>query len=188
MWITIGVGILVVAQAGAAPYKTTATGAATGPGEVDLPTSDEPAPAVMSDTTVRFRNDVGDAFQMLEARFILDGHELPTVLTSVPRGQDVVIFDGQIAPGKHSLTSHVVYQGRSRSIFTYMKGYTFNLDSTHELDVAASGATSATIIGKPNKGFNVPFEKSLGVEMTQTSGSTGPSAKQVSTGFSSPGR
>ena len=102
--------------------------------------------------------------------------------------QDIVIFDGQIAPGKHSLTSHVVYQGRSRSIFTYMKGYTFNLDSTHELDVAASGATSATIIGKPNKGFNVPFEKSLGVEMTQTSGSTGPSAKQVSTGFSSPGR
>jgi hypothetical protein len=173
MWITIGVGILMVAQAGAVPSTgrvqptTTATAQATGVGEVDLPTSDASAPSVMSDTTLRFRNDVGDAFEMTEARFTLDGRDLPTLLTSAARGQEYVVFTGQIAPGRHSLTSHVVYQARSRSIFTYMKGYTFTLDTTHELNVPNTGATSATIIGRPNKGLTVAFEHSLKVDMEQ---------------------
>jgi len=174
MWITIGVGILVLAQAGAAPStapairaKTSPTAAATGIGEVDLPTSDASAPAVMNDTTLRFRNDVGDAFQMLEARFTLDGRELPTLLTSAARGQDYVIFSGHMPPGRHSITSHVVYQGRNRAIFTYMKGYTFTLDTTHELNVPDGGATSATIVGKPVKGLTVAFENSLKVDLEQ---------------------
>jgi len=173
MWITLGVGILLVAQAGMAPStapttaKTRPTAAATGIGEVDLPTSDASAPAVMNDTTLRFRNDVGDAFEMQEARFTLDGRDLPTVLTGAARGQDYVIFTGQIPPGRHSLSSHVVYQGRSRSIFTYMKGYTFTLDTTHELNVPDGGATSATIVGRPNRGLTVAFEHSLKVDLEQ---------------------
>ncbi len=175
--MAIGVGILVVAQAGTSPggagakaapaLAVPATAAGAGTGDTDAPAAEAPATPASSDATLRFRNDVGDAFQLGEARFTLDGHSLPALLTTVLHGQDYVIFNGPLAPGRHVLTSHVTYQGRSRSIFTYMKGYIFTLDTTHELNVPDSGAMSATVVGKPNKGFNVPFEKSLLIDLEQ---------------------
>ena len=188
MWTAIGVAILVVAQAGTLPAGGGAKGApaAIGPKRMtpelpadqsqaptisvpgpEAPAAEAPATPASTETTLRFRNDVGDAFQMSQARFALDGRDLPTVLTSAARGQEYVIFAGPLAPGSHTITSHVTYQGQSRSIFTYMKGYTFNLDTTDELNVPESGATTATIVGKPNKGFNVPFEHSLKVGIEQ---------------------
>ncbi len=191
MWMVIGVGLLLVAQAGAtpaivAPKEATAPG--SGAHDTEAPAVE--APAVGNETTLRFRNDVGSGFQLTQARFTLDGRALPVLLTgSIARGQDYVIFTGPLAPGRHVLTSHVTYQGKSRSIFTYMKGYTFNLDTTHELEVAASGATSATIVGKPNRGFNVPFERSLTVEMVQPAGSvSGATMNQASSGDRPPAR
>jgi hypothetical protein len=188
MWMAIGVGILLAAQAGATP-AVVAPKEATVPG-VNGADSDAPAvesPAAGTDTTLRFRNDVGNGFELTEARFTLDGRNLPVLLTSsMAHGQEYVIFSGPLSPGHHVLNSHVTYQGKSRSIFTYMKGYTVNLDSAHELNVAASGATTATIVGKPNKGFNVPFERSLMVEMEQTNGSGGTVTNQASSGYRPP--
>jgi hypothetical protein len=179
MWTAIGVGILVVAQAGGLPgagqLQPTTTppqneAPTTGAPGADLRAPEAPPKGATSATTVRFRNDVGDAFQLSEARFTLDGQDLPALLTSADHGQDYVIFTGAMTPGRHVISSHVTYQGRSRSIFTYMKGYTFTLDTTHELNIPNSGATSATIVGRPNKGFNVPFENSLKVDLDQPAG------------------
>ncbi len=186
--MAMGVGILLAAQAGATP-AVVAPKEATAPA-VNGADSDAPAvesPAAGTETTLRFRNDVGDAFQLTEVRFTLDGRSLPVLLTSsVAHGQDYVIFTGPLTPGRHVLNSHITYQGKSRSIFTYMKGYTLNIDSAHELNVATSGATSATIVGKPNKGFNVPFERSLMVEMEQANGWGGANVNQASSGYRPP--
>jgi hypothetical protein len=121
----------------------------------------------MTDTTLRFRNDVGDAFQLNEARFTLDGRDLPSLLINVARGQEYVIFTGPLRPGRHLIASPLTYQGRARSIFTYMKGYMLTLDTMHELNVSDTGATTATIVGRPNKGLTVAFENSLKVELQQ---------------------
>jgi hypothetical protein len=187
MWMAIGVGILLAAQAGATP-AIVAPKEGAAPAENGSETEAPPpqSPAVGSETTVRFRNDVGNTFELMEARFTLDGRPLPSVLTSAANGQEYVIFTGPLTPGRHILNSHVLYQGKSRSIFTYMKGYSFAIDSMHELEVAASGATSATIIGKRNRGFDVPFEKSLVVQMEQKNGAGGATTNQVSSGFRPP--
>lgn len=177
MWTAIGVGILVMAQAGALP-ATSRPQAATAPpaaaaakptatvSSADSENAEAPATATRGEATLRFRNDVGNAFQMTEARFAIDGRPLQTLLTSAAPGQEYVIFAGPIAPGRHVITSHITYQSQSRAtIFTYMKGYTFNLDTTHDINVPEGGTTNATIVGKTHKGFNVPFEQSLIVEM-----------------------
>jgi hypothetical protein len=186
MWTAIGVGILVMAQAGAAPTAArpkseAAVSATAAADETDTTATEAPATSAGADTTLRFRSDVGDAFQLSEARFSLDGRILPTLLTSVERGQDYVIFTGPIAPGRHVISSHLAYQSRSRSIFTYMSGYKFMLDNAHELNVGDGAPTTVTIVGKPNKGFNVPFERSLKVEMEQPTGVAGTGTRDVST-------
>ena len=179
MWTAISVGILVVAQAGALPATSrpqaaaaTAAAAAAKPAatvstaDPDTAGAEAPATAASGEASLRFRNDVGKSFQMTEARFALDGRLLPTLLTRAEHGQDYVIFTGPIAAGRHVITTHITYQGQSRAtIFTYMKGYTFNLDSTHEINVPEGGTANATIVGRTNKGLNVPFEQSLIVEM-----------------------
>jgi hypothetical protein len=181
MWTSIGVGILVLAQAGTLPATSrpqaavAAKPAATvSSADTDNAGAEAPATATSGEATLRFRNDVSNAFQMTEARFAVDGRPLPTLLTSAAPGQEYVIFAGPMAPGRHVITTHISYQGQSRAaIFTYMKGYTFNLDNTHEINVPEGGTTNLTFVGKTNKGFNVPFEQSLVVEMEPPTGAGG---------------
>src|SRR5262245_50047580 len=113
MWMAIGVGILLTAQAGATPAIVPPkedTAPATGGAEAEAPGAE--APAAATETTVRFRNDVGNGFQLTEARFTLDGRALPSMLTSAARGQEFVIFSGPLAPGRHVISAHVTYQGQ----------------------------------------------------------------------------
>jgi hypothetical protein len=74
-----------------------------------------------------------------------------------------VIFKGPMTSGRHVITSHLSYQGRNRAIFTYLEGYTLNLDSKDQLFVVSGSPSSVTVVGKDRKGFTVPFEKSLAV-------------------------
>lgn len=170
MWTAIGVGILVTWQAAFVPAGTAGSdrkpsvAAAEAGGDSDeSPPAAAPAPVApaQTGTTLYFRSDVGKGFGLTEARFELDGRDLPTVLTTAEHSQGYVIFTGPLAPGRHVLTSHVSYQAHARSIFTYVAGYKFNLDTDHELQVPATGTLSATVVGSERKGFNVPFEQSL---------------------------
>jgi hypothetical protein len=165
MWTAIGVGILVVSQAAALPAGRDAK---TRPVVAESNGSAEPAlPGAENGTTLYFRNDVGNRFNLVQARFSLDGRDLPAVITRADQGQDYIIFTGHLAPGRHVVTSHVTYQGRSVAVFTYMKGYTFNLDTTNDVEMPATGSLTAVIVGHENKGFNVPFEQSLGVALEE---------------------
>jgi hypothetical protein len=182
--MAMGVGILVVAQAGVSPGDVRPKAAVTGIDTDHAPAMEVPGTPASTDATLRFRNDVGDTFDLLGARFALDGRDLPALLTSAEHGQDYVIFAGPIAPGRHVLTSHITYKSRSRSIFTYMNGYTFNLDTVHELVAPDSGAMTATVVGKRDKGFNVPFERSLvlGLEKPVVPAGNETGARAASTG------
>jgi hypothetical protein len=121
-----------------------------------------PAPT-QAHATVHFRNDVGRAFRLVEARFLIDGQAVPIAINQAEPGQDFVVFTGPVTSGRHVITSHLTYQGRDSAIFTYLKGYTFNLDSREEVNTQGDSAVSVTIVGKEHKGFNVAYEKRLGI-------------------------
>jgi hypothetical protein len=178
MWTAIGVGILVVSQAAALPAGTErqarpAVGESNGSAEPTLP-------GAGTGTTLYFRNDVGDRFNLLQARFAVDGRDLPALLTRAEEGQDYVIFAGRLSPGRHVITSHVSYQARNIAIFTYLKGYTFHLDNEVDIEVPTIGPLQATVVGRENKGFNVPFEQSLGLALSE------PLASSAAVSVSSP--
>ncbi len=180
MWTAIGVGILVVSQAAALPAGTErqerpAVAQSNGSAEPTLPGAE-------TGTTLYFRNDVGNRFSLLQARFAIDGRDLPALLTRAEQGQDYVIFAGQLTPGRHLVTSHVSYQARNVAVFTYLKGYTFHLDNEVEVDVPTIGPLRATVVGHENKGFNLPFEQSLGLALEE------PLASGAAVSVSSPSR
>jgi hypothetical protein len=185
----IGLGILLSFHgtgASAAPAAESATGAAESPAGIEAPLSPAPTPGgrpaaiapgsatpgmtpgttpgtMKAHATLHFRNDAGDSYELTEARFVMDGETLPTVVTENARGKDFVIFTGPVRSGGHVITSYLTYQGRAHGVFTYTKGYTFNVESQDSFVTPGDRAVSLTIIGKEKKGINIPLEKRLTV-------------------------
>jgi hypothetical protein len=137
----------------------------TGEGKVvaereDVGAADLAATATVQ-ATLRFKNEAGATYKLVEARFVMDGAELPTVITSAERGATQQVFSGQVPAGHHVVASRLTYQGADRAIFSYMKGYTFHVKSDDEFFARGKNAVSMTIVCKEKTGFNDPVERRL---------------------------
>lgn len=119
------------------------------------------AAAATVQATLRFKNEAGTTYKLVEARFVMDGAELPTVITSAERGETRQVFSGQVPAGHHVVASRLTYQGADRAIFSYMKGYTFHVKSDDEFVARGKNAVSMTIVCKEKNGLNDPVERRL---------------------------
>jgi hypothetical protein len=59
------------------------------------------------------------------------------------------------------VASRLTYQGADRAIFTYMKGYTFRVQSDDSFVARADQAVAMTIVCKEKTGITEPVEKRL---------------------------
>jgi hypothetical protein len=125
------------------------------------------APAPTALATLSFRNDVGKKLRLVEARFTMDGADLPTVVTGAEPGKSYVLFGGAVKPGPHVVTARLTYQGERR-VFSYMKGYKLNVRSDQVLTTPENRAVSFTVVGAEHTGMNVPLEKRLVVKVEET--------------------
>lgn len=121
----------------------------------------ESAAVARVQATLRFKNEAGANYKLVEARFVMDGAELPTVITTAQRGETQQVFSGQVPAGHHVVASRLTYQGADRAIFSYMKGYTFHVKSDDEFVARGKNAVSMTIVCKEKTGFNDPVERRL---------------------------
>jgi hypothetical protein len=145
------------------------------PGELPTPADTAPAlpstePLRSTQTRLLFRNDVGDKYQLVEVRFVMDGEELPTTLSGVQRGKSYVMYEGPARPGRHIVSAHLTYQGRSRGMFTYTKGYRFKVTSDQVLTMPADKSVAFTVVGKETKGLRAPVAGRLAVTVEETAG------------------
>jgi hypothetical protein len=118
--------------------------------------------------TVHFRDDAGDAFQLVEARFVMDDHPLP-VLTGASRAADTIIYTGRVRPGRHVVSARLVYQGRNRGPFTYLNGYKLSVESQKVVEVPADRPATFIIATEKKKGMNIPLDKQLAVTVRDAS-------------------
>ncbi|MDB4981728.1 MAG: hypothetical protein JWM82_2480 [Myxococcales bacterium] len=165
MWKALSVaglwGLLI-----AAPHAVSAPSDDPGdPFALAAPPNPAPPPVPSgSFATVHFKNEVGKAYELSEAHFVLDGKPLP-VLTDVKSGDDVVVFSGRVLPGPHVVQARLTYQGNRRGPVTYMRKYHLTVEAEEVLTVPKEQAVQFTISGKQNKGFNVPFNEELGIQV-----------------------
>ena len=122
------------------------------------------APAAFA--TVSFRNDVGKKLRLIDARFTMDGAQLPVALTSAEAGKSYVIASGAMKPGPHVVTARLTYQG-DNGVFSYMKGYKLNVRSNQVLTTPANRTVSFTVVGAENQGINVPLERRVTVRVEE---------------------
>ena len=138
------------------------------PAEVATPAAmaaSVPSPSARA--TLSFRNDVGKKLRLVEARFTMDGADLPTALTGAEPGKSYVVFGGSVKPGPHVVTARLTYQGERR-VFSYMKGYKLNVRSDQVLTTPENRAVSFTIVGAEHTGMTVPLEQRLVVKVEES--------------------
>jgi hypothetical protein len=126
-----------------------------------------PAPSPTALATLSFRNDVGKKLRLVEARFTMDGADLPTVVTGAEPGKSYVVFGGAVKPGPHVVTARLTYQGERR-VFSYMKGYKLNVRSDQVLTTPENRAVRFTIVGAEHAGMTVPLEQRLVVKVEES--------------------
>src|SRR5262249_28730422 len=73
--------------------------------------------------------------------------------------QEVPVFDIAVPPGPHVLQVLLRYQGNGYGVFSYLRGYKFDVRSIHSLDVAPGALTVVTVMGHEKGGLTTPLEE-----------------------------
>ena len=61
--------------------------------------------------------------------------------------QEFDVYNGAIQPGSHTLSVALTYQGNGFGVFSYLKGYKFNVKSSHTFVAGESKSTNITVVG-----------------------------------------
>jgi hypothetical protein len=99
---------------------------------------------------VRHKNEMGSSFRLVKAAYALDGVQIYAKSDDTGRLAEMNEFDiynGAIQPGSHTLSVALQYQGNGFGVFSYLKGYKFNVKSSHTFVAGESKTTNITVVG-----------------------------------------
>lgn len=122
---------------------------------------------------VEHQNDMGSSFKAVEVHYRLDGETLKLLdnaTGNLDSDQALEIFSGNVAPGNHSLSVEMVYQGDS-IFFTYLKDYVFKLRASYTFFATKGKITQVTSTGflKGDITYNITDRPSIKFKVDQKS-------------------
>ncbi|MBN2800133.1 MAG: hypothetical protein JXX28_13390 [Deltaproteobacteria bacterium] len=106
-------------------------------------------------------NKMGPAYRTESIQYFLDGKNVYNKLD--PSGhlgdvREVKLHDQAVPPGKHNLQIHMVLRGYGLGVFSYLKTYSFKVQSAYEFNVEDGKVTIVRTIANERPGIWRPFE------------------------------
>jgi len=99
---------------------------------------------------IHHKNEMGSSFKLIKAAYALDGVQIfakADETGALAEMQDFDVYNGAIQPGSHTLSVALTYQGNGFGVFSYLKGYKFNVKSSHTFVAGDSKTTNITVVG-----------------------------------------
>jgi hypothetical protein len=99
---------------------------------------------------IHHKNEMGSSFRLIKAAYALDGVQIYAKADdtgALAEMGDFDIYNGAIQPGSHTLSVALTYQGNGFGVFSYLKGYKFNVKSSHTFVAGDSKTTNITVVG-----------------------------------------
>lgn len=99
---------------------------------------------------ITHRNEMGSTYTLIKLVYALDGAEIYAKSDDnghIADSQEFEIFNGSIVPGNHTLSVLMVYQGNGYGVFSYLKGYKFNVRDSHTFAAAEGKQTQLKVVG-----------------------------------------
>jgi hypothetical protein len=90
---------------------------------------------------IAFKNDLSSAFRVTGATFVLDGAVQynktdESENSALAAQKEIPIFSGSIPPGDHTLQIVLRLRGHGYGVFSYLRGYKFQVPSSHTFTVS----------------------------------------------------
>jgi len=112
--------------------------------------------------TIVYRNEMGSSYKLVRAVFALDGAPIFSRTEEEGQGlgsdEEIQLFDGSIVPGEHTLSVSLEYRGHGYGIFSYLKGYTFKVRSSHAFTAAEGKLVQLRVVAYEKGGPTTPLE------------------------------
>src|SRR5262249_43971041 len=126
---------------------------------------------------VIFHNEMSSAFRLTRALFVVDGavpYSRQDENGALADQKEIPIFQGSMPPGDHTVQVIPNFQGNGYGVFTYLRGYKFEVKSAHSF-TAVEGKTLALVATALEKGgVTTPLEQRPTVEWGEKMASMAP--------------
>lgn len=133
--------------------------------------------AAGSRAEVLFKNEMSSAFKLTRALFVVDGavqYNRTDESGALADQKEIPIFQGSMPPGDHTVQVVLNFQGNGYGVFTYLRGYKFEVKSAHSF-TAVEGKTLALVATALEKGgVTTPLEQRPTIEWGEKIASLGP--------------
>ncbi len=145
--------------------------------------------AAGSRAEVNFDDEMSSAFKLVKAVFVIDGtvqYNKSDETGALADQKDIPIFSGSIPAGDHTVQVLLNFQGNGYGVFTYLKGYKFEVKSSHSFTAVEGKTLALTATALEKGGVTTPLEQRPAVEWHEKVAPIAGSAGPVGVGGSAP--
>jgi hypothetical protein len=125
---------------------------------------------------INFKNELSNAFHLTGATFVLDGsvqYNKQDDTGALAEQKQIPIFSGSIPPGDHTLQVVLKLRGHGYGVFSYLRGYKFNVPATHSFTVTEGKAIKLDAVVWEKGDVTTPLEERPAIRWQQTVSSSG---------------
>lgn len=109
-----------------------------------------------------YQNEMSSAFRLVRALFVLDGavqYNKADDTGTLGEQTTIPILSGSIPPGDHTLQLLLQFQGNGYGVFSYLRGYKFDVRSTHSFRAVEGKTINLQVISYEKGGVTTPLEE-----------------------------
>lgn len=118
--------------------------------------------AAGSRAEVEFKNEMSSAFLLTRALFVIDGqiqYNRSDDSGALADQKDIPIYTGSVPPGDHTIQVGLTFQGNGFGVFSYLRGYKFEVKSSHSFTAIEGKALTVTATAYEKGGVTTPLEQ-----------------------------
>jgi hypothetical protein len=123
--------------------------------------------AAGSRSEISLHNEMSSAFRLTRALVVLDGavqYNRTDDTGALADQKDIPVFSGSVPPGDHTVSVLLNFQGNGYGVFTYLRGYKFEVKSSHSFTSVEGKTLSLTATALEKGGVTTPLEQRPGIE------------------------
>jgi hypothetical protein len=135
--------------------------------------------AAGSRAEVEFQNEMSGAFELTRALFVIDGqvqYNRQDDSGALGDQKDIPIYTGTMPPGDHTIQVALTFQGNGYGVFSYLKGYKFEVKSSHAFTAVEGKMLDVTATAFEKGGVTTPLEQRPTIEWHEKVQPLGPAS------------
>jgi hypothetical protein len=123
--------------------------------------------AAGSRAEVEFHNEMSTAFVLTRALFVMDGqiqYNRQDDSGALGDQKTIPIYSGSMPPGDHTIQLSLSFQGNGFGVFSYLRGYKFEVKSSHAFTALEGKALTVTATAYEKGDITTPLEQRPTIE------------------------